>query len=72
EAYGESVLPYSIARRWFKMFKEERELISKESGPNAPVTTLMEVNINVAAAIAREDHRTTLRDQSKRLNISSS
>ncbi|GBO22178.1 hypothetical protein AVEN_4414-1 [Araneus ventricosus] len=66
EAYEETVLP-----RWFKMFKEERELISKEGGPNAPVTTLTEVNINIAAAIAREDRRTTLRDQSERMNVSS-
>lgn len=67
EASGECVLSYSPARRWFKMFKEGRQSISKEGGPGAPVT---EQNINTAAVIVREDRRITLRSLSEVLNIS--
>ena len=42
EAYGELVLPYSTARRWYKLFKEGRQSIIMEDGPGAPVTALNE------------------------------
>ena len=70
EAYGEFVLPYSTARRWFKLFKDGRQSISKEGGPGAPVTALTEENINTAAVIVREDRRITLRTLSEILKIS--
>ncbi|GBM85504.1 hypothetical protein AVEN_167651-1 [Araneus ventricosus] len=70
EDYGGCVLPYSIARRWFKIFKKGRQLISKEGVPGAPVTALTEVIINIAAVIVREDRRITLRDLSEKQNIS--
>ena len=70
EAYGEFVLPYSTARRWFKMFKDGRKSISKEGGPGAPVIALTEENINTAAVIVREDRRITLRTLSEIMNIS--
>ena len=54
-AYGEFVIPYSTARRWYKLFKGERQSISKEGGPGAPVTALKEENSNSAAVIVRED-----------------
>ncbi|GBM72855.1 hypothetical protein AVEN_259241-1 [Araneus ventricosus] len=59
EAYEESALPYSTARRWFK---EGRQLISKEGGPGVSVTALTNVNINTAAVIVREERRIALRD----------
>ena len=52
EAYGEFVLPYSTARRLYKLFKEGRQSISKEGGPGAPVTALKE---DTAAVIVREE-----------------
>ena len=70
EAYGEFVLPYSTARRWYKLFKEGRQSISKEDGPGDPVTALKEVNSNTAAVIVREDRRITLRSLSEILKIS--
>ena len=70
EAYGEFVLPYSTARRWYKLFKEERQSISEEGGPGAPVTALKEENSNTAAVIMREDRRITLRSLSEMLKIS--
>ena len=68
--YGEFVLPYSTARRCYKLFKEARPSISKEGGPGAKVTALKEENINTAAIIGREDRRITLRSLSEILNIS--
>ncbi|GBM93646.1 hypothetical protein AVEN_191661-1 [Araneus ventricosus] len=62
EAYEESVLPHSTARRWFKMFKEGRQSISKEGGRSVSVTALTKVNINTAAVIVREESGITLRD----------
>ena len=70
EAYGEFVLPYSTGRRWYKLFKEGRQSISKEGGPGAPVTALKEENSNTAAVIVREDRRITLRPHSEILKIS--
>ena len=61
EVYGEFVLPYSTARRWYKLFKNRRHTISNEGGPSAPITALMEENSNSAAVIVREDRRITLR-----------
>ena len=70
EAYGEFVLPYNTAQRWYKLFKEGRQSISKGGGPGAPVTALKEENINTAAVIVREDQRITLRSLSEILKIS--
>ena len=42
EASGEFVPPYSTARRWYKLFKEGRQSISKEGGPGVPVTAFKE------------------------------
>ena len=70
EAYGEFVLPCSTARRWYKLFKEGRQSISKEGGPCTPITALKEENINTAAVIVREDQRIILRSLSEILKIS--
>ncbi|PSN48636.1 hypothetical protein C0J52_12710 [Blattella germanica] len=51
EAYGEFVLPNTRAQRWFKLFKEGRQSISKEGGPSAPVIAHTVENINTAAVI---------------------
>ena len=59
-AYREFVLPYRTARRSYKLFKERRQSISKEGGPDAPVTALKEKNSNTAAVIVREDRRITV------------
>ncbi|PSN36277.1 hypothetical protein C0J52_19943 [Blattella germanica] len=48
--------------KWFKLFKEGRQSISKEGGP--------EENINTATIIVREDRRITLRAPSDILKIS--
>lgn len=53
KAYGQFVLLYSRPRRWFMMFKEERQSISKEGGAEASVTALTEVNIITTAFIVR-------------------
>lgn len=65
-----SVLPYSIAKTWCRLFKEVRQSTSKEGGPEVPVTALTEVNINTAAAIVREDRRITLQALSEILQMS--
>ena len=64
KAYGEFVLPYSTARRWYKLFKEGRQSISNEAEPGAPVTAFKEENSNAAVVIVREDRRITLRSLS--------
>ena len=70
KAYGEFVLPYSTPQRCYKLFKEGRQSISNEGGPDAPVTALKEENSNTAAVRVREDRRITLRSLSEILKIS--
>ncbi|PSN49475.1 hypothetical protein C0J52_12166 [Blattella germanica] len=54
EVYEGFVIPHCTARRWFKLFKEAKQSISKEGGPGVPFIALTEETINTAAVIGKD------------------
>ena len=63
-------LPRATVFRWFKDFKDGRDLCVKEGGPGVTASAVTEVNINTASVSVHEDRQITLRNLSKALRIS--
>ena len=69
KVYGDECLPHTQVFKWFKRFKEGRELIGDDQRPGRPSTSKTEANIEKIGEIVRQNRRLGIRAIAELINI---
>lgn len=70
KAFGESVMPYSTARTWYRMFKDGREEAEDKPRSGRPSTSTTDDNVDKVKEIVLENRHSSLREVAGVLKVS--